>query len=201
MWFFSFSLTADDRVDNLVFYKFIGGPYRLIKRDYKQPLHKSEINTYIPTTKPTMISQEKYITYSSVIEFTVQEPPTIYSLSATTPQTQYKKRPLTKRILLEYIHQDMYRCPDIHPGDTSNATQCRGISKFNPKELNDIFGCFCFIKYWNIIKASNHRNLAIGCLNPPILGYFTSIPKSLKGKSITQPTKLLKRINMDIVYG
>ena len=86
MWFPSFYLTVEDRVDNLVTYESMGIPYRIIKRDYKKPRHKAEKNRPLTTTNPTMISQEEDIKYVYITEIPAQEPPTKNSSSSPTTQ-------------------------------------------------------------------------------------------------------------------
>ena len=64
MWFPSFDITADYRVDNLVTYESMGIPYRFVKKEYKKPLHKAVSNTSMTSIQPTPISQEA--TYTSL---------------------------------------------------------------------------------------------------------------------------------------
>ena len=59
MWFTSFALAIDDRVDSLVHYEWLGVPYRYPVRDYKQPRHRSASTTSIPIIQTMMISQDE----------------------------------------------------------------------------------------------------------------------------------------------
>ena len=91
--------------------------------------------------------------------------------------------------------------PGYLPGDTPNATHCRGDIKFNPKNLQKLFG-YCFLhNYSDIIIDSKHGDINIEGSPPPTLWYFTMIPNNPKGKSITHPNKSLQHVQIDIVYG
>ena len=89
----------------------MGKRYRLIIRDYKQPIQKSATNTYLLTTKPNIIFQEEYNTDKSVTKLSSQEPPTTDSSEAHANHEKDNTCPLTKRIHIKYIHQDLYICP------------------------------------------------------------------------------------------
>ena len=58
MWFTSFTLTIEKRVEKLVCYESLDILYRYLVRYYRQPRHRSISTIYILITQPTMISQD-----------------------------------------------------------------------------------------------------------------------------------------------
>ena len=89
----------------------------------------------------------------------------------------------------------------ILPGNTPDATQCRGDSKFSPEELHKFFRCPCPQNYYDVITSSKHGDFTIRGSPPPTIGDLSTILNSPKGIPITRPTKLLQHIHMDIGYG
>ena len=133
MWLTSFNFTADNRVNNLVSSEFMVRLYSLIKRDYTKPRHMTATNTSIPTNKTTMISQEEDTIDASTRDLPVQEDITTDSLPAPTPQEQDNKFPLTRSILLKFMHQDLESFPIIGPEDTPYEAHCREDKNLIPE--------------------------------------------------------------------
>ena len=122
MCFPSLYLTVDDRVDNLVPYDPMVRPYLLLKGYYKQPKHKDSTNTSISNTTPTLISKDEETEDVSIPDLPAQYYPNTKPSSATSPPSEDKPRPLTKRIFLNYIQQDMNSYIYMRPGGTPDAT-------------------------------------------------------------------------------
>ena len=121
--------------------------------------------------------------------------------SATKPSTQDQPRPLAKCLLMKHIHQYLYICPYICPGDTPDATQHKSERIFIPEELHKIFGYQGLRNYFDVITAAKNDKLNIGGTLPPTLGEFPVIPKKIKVKKISSPKRFLQRIIMNIGNG
>ena len=86
MWFLSFYLSVYDRVEKLVTYESMVIIYRISKRYYKQPGYKATTNTYLPTTKTTIISKDEETTDLTILEGLQQEYSTLKLSSTPTSQ-------------------------------------------------------------------------------------------------------------------
>ena len=73
--------------------------------DYKKHRPKVVASTTIPTTQPTLISQEEHLGYTSDAEPITQESSFNNTPSTLTFPTQYRTIIIIKRLLLKYIHQ------------------------------------------------------------------------------------------------
>ena len=63
---------------------------------------------------------------------------------------------------------------------------------FIPDELQKLFGCCLFINYSDVAESANNIRMTI-CVTPPLTpGYFATIPKIPKLKTVSRPTKFLQ---------
>ena len=180
MWFLSFTLTVDDRIDNLVPYEPLVIPYRLVKRYYNYPKHRSATNTSINTTKPTLISQYNNTTVAYSPENPAQDSTFTNPSSVPLVKSNYKKFYLYQNDASQLPKQILGHLLRHLPRGYPDEKQCRRDSKFSPEELPKIFRCRCLQNYSDVISTSKHGDLTIGRSPPPSICDFATILKSSK---------------------
>ena len=151
-----------------------------VLRDGKQPRPNSDSSATLPITQTKLIYQDQTLEYTSDADSDTQITLIVNTTSTPTPSTQYHPRPLNNNLLLKYIHQYLYICPDILPGDIPDVTQFRSDRNFIPEEFHNLFGCRRFRNYSSVIASAKNCRLTISVIPPPMIGEFYTTQKKCK---------------------
>ena len=226
IYFPSFSLKVDTKVDCLVNYAPVGSHADPKTLHYAQPRHSpaamavttrsKAAKLAAPPVAPTRAALKSILkpscrnrpsTVNDGLPCTIFALPPLHVLHPPPLPSEIKPKTaarlfstMTTEEIQEHLHRPGDEFPKVRPCDT--PLPCDTKKRWTAEEIHKYTGCRKFKNYLHIIQTTSDGEFVQSGEFPPSIGSYTSIPKTKRGKLLDRTKyKYLDAVHVDIAFG